>query len=304
MVPALTATSMLRDRARRPQLAVLLTLWGPVVLLALFAGRFWISAYHRTLVGINMALVVATYAVLLVVAAALAEVVETLNGRTPPGPTGAPIATAVRRWFGLLSWAALLVQAIYTAAFLLSPVNLLSRVVEEAFLIGALASYLRFAMIARRHPNGVVWTARVDLIERVLVASAITTLVALLLRQTGVVPPWVDLSLVYPALVVVLALPVTRMLRAVLDSASTDGPATSPLNASSDLEFFERMARELGLSAREVEVLKLVMVGMPTRDMARKLAVSEKTVRNHVSALYRKTETRNRVELVRVFEPA
>jgi len=51
------------------------------------------------------------------------------------------------------------------------------------------------------------------------------------------------------------------------------------------------------LSRRELEVLLLVSQGRNNREIAKLLAVSEKTVRNHVSSLLEKLNLSNRVEL-------
>jgi len=51
------------------------------------------------------------------------------------------------------------------------------------------------------------------------------------------------------------------------------------------------------LTAREREVLKLVGEGCSNREVARQLTISEDTVKHHVSSLFDKTGTSNRVEL-------
>jgi two-component system response regulator DevR len=51
------------------------------------------------------------------------------------------------------------------------------------------------------------------------------------------------------------------------------------------------------LSGRELEVLSLVSQGKTNREIARALALSEKTVRNHVSSLLEKLGMNNRIEL-------
>ncbi|MBN1139375.1 MAG: response regulator transcription factor [Anaerolineae bacterium] len=51
-----------------------------------------------------------------------------------------------------------------------------------------------------------------------------------------------------------------------------------------------------GLSRREAEVLKLVAAGLSNRDIAERLALSESTVARHVSSIFAKTATDNRVE--------
>ncbi|MDH4197684.1 MAG: LuxR C-terminal-related transcriptional regulator, partial [Candidatus Aminicenantes bacterium] len=53
-----------------------------------------------------------------------------------------------------------------------------------------------------------------------------------------------------------------------------------------------------GLTAREQEILRLVLQGATNKDIERKLFVSASTVRNHIYNIYRKLGVRNRLELV------
>ena len=53
-----------------------------------------------------------------------------------------------------------------------------------------------------------------------------------------------------------------------------------------------------GLTAREVEVLKMIASGMPNKRIAYKLGISEKTVRNHISHIYEKLEIYDRSQAV------
>ncbi|TME25631.1 MAG: response regulator transcription factor [Chloroflexi bacterium] len=53
-----------------------------------------------------------------------------------------------------------------------------------------------------------------------------------------------------------------------------------------------------GLTAREVEILKLLAVGQANKQIARRLAISEKTVRNHVSHMYEKLHIYDRSQAV------
>lgn len=50
------------------------------------------------------------------------------------------------------------------------------------------------------------------------------------------------------------------------------------------------------LTAREVDVLRLVALGMNSSEVAYQLGMSEKTVRNHLSSLYRKLDVTNRTQ--------
>jgi DNA-binding NarL/FixJ family response regulator len=53
-----------------------------------------------------------------------------------------------------------------------------------------------------------------------------------------------------------------------------------------------------GLTAREVEILKLVAMGLANKQIAYRLKVSEKTVRNHISNMYEKLGIQGRSQAV------
>jgi DNA-binding CsgD family transcriptional regulator len=53
------------------------------------------------------------------------------------------------------------------------------------------------------------------------------------------------------------------------------------------------------LSDRELQVIELVAAGLTNQDIAEKLEISKRTVDNHISNILQKTETDNRVALVR-----
>jgi DNA-binding NarL/FixJ family response regulator len=53
-----------------------------------------------------------------------------------------------------------------------------------------------------------------------------------------------------------------------------------------------------GLTAREVEILKLLATGLANKQIARRLHISEKTVRNHVSHMYEKLQIFDRSQAV------
>ena len=53
-----------------------------------------------------------------------------------------------------------------------------------------------------------------------------------------------------------------------------------------------------GLSARELEILRLIAEGTRNAQIASRLQISDKTVRNHVSRLYRKLAVSDRSQAV------
>jgi DNA-binding NarL/FixJ family response regulator len=54
-----------------------------------------------------------------------------------------------------------------------------------------------------------------------------------------------------------------------------------------------------GLTAREVETLRLLADGMSNRDIARNLVISESTAANHVRSIFLKTGATNRTQAAR-----
>ena len=50
------------------------------------------------------------------------------------------------------------------------------------------------------------------------------------------------------------------------------------------------------LTKRELEVLKLLAVGMYNKEIAEKLNISERTVKNHVSNIFKKLEVTDRTQ--------
>ena len=56
---------------------------------------------------------------------------------------------------------------------------------------------------------------------------------------------------------------------------------------------------QISLSEREIQVVELVASGLTNQEIAEKLEISKRTVDNHISNILTKTETDNRVALVR-----
>jgi DNA-binding NarL/FixJ family response regulator len=73
-------------------------------------------------------------------------------------------------------------------------------------------------------------------------------------------------------------------------------PQTAAANSSAD-KTAGRPGRPL-ISGREYEVLRAVCDGLPNKDLARRLGISESTVKNHLSNIYRRTKVTGRTQLV------
>jgi DNA-binding CsgD family transcriptional regulator len=90
------------------------------------------------------------------------------------------------------------------------------------------------------------------------------------------------------------AAPLLEQIQALATSAGvplrTAGPATA-----------EAPPPIPGLTARENEILRLVVAGHTYREIARTLVISEKTVSAHISSMLRKTSTTSRTELAQKY---
>ena len=58
------------------------------------------------------------------------------------------------------------------------------------------------------------------------------------------------------------------------------------------------MSKLEGLTKREVEILQLLALGWSTSSIAKKLLISEKTVRKHLEHIYRKLKIHSHIEAV------
>ena len=55
---------------------------------------------------------------------------------------------------------------------------------------------------------------------------------------------------------------------------------------------------QIALSAREMEIIDLVAGGLTNQEIAERLTISKRTVDNHVSNMFTKTGSKNRVALL------
>ncbi|MGH2801202.1 MAG: response regulator transcription factor, partial [Thermoleophilaceae bacterium] len=78
-------------------------------------------------------------------------------------------------------------------------------------------------------------------------------------------------------------------LRGEVEAGRLDGEAVDAvLSAAGHPQKTRKRAWPAGLTTREVEVLRLVARGLPTRAIATQLVISPKTVEHHVGHLYAK----------------
>ena len=94
--------------------------------------------------------------------------------------------------------------------------------------------------------------------------------------------------------------------QAVLDEAvqrrlvaALTGPSDARVLADADDRAAAPVAAPNGLTAREVEVLRLIAAGKSNPEIARELFVSEATVKTHINHVFAKTGARDRAQAVR-----
>lgn len=78
---------------------------------------------------------------------------------------------------------------------------------------------------------------------------------------------------------------------------------TAPDIANRVMQLLEKQNPDKGqhendLTAREMQMIELIARGMVAKEIAHLLAISEKTVRNHISSIYRKLEIYDRSQVV------
>ena len=79
-------------------------------------------------------------------------------------------------------------------------------------------------------------------------------------------------------------------------AANGDRPM-SPRLATAMLDEAKKMDEGI-VSAREEEVLQLVADGLGTTEIAERMFISQKTVKNHLAAIYQKLDARDRTQAV------
>jgi HD-GYP domain-containing protein (c-di-GMP phosphodiesterase class II) len=86
-----------------------------------------------------------------------------------------------------------------------------------------------------------------------------------------------------------------RQLRGEVRSGRLEGAAVEAVLEAAGHRVRRRREGPAGLTAREVEVLRLVAHGLSTKEIAARLAMSPKTAGNHIEHIYSKIDATNRV---------
>lgn len=91
---------------------------------------------------------------------------------------------------------------------------------------------------------------------------------------------------------------VTEMVQAVRKTAAGEAVLSPHVTERLLIDFRERHEDKTGLSARETEVLRLVGDGLSNTEIARRMFLSESTVRTYLERLIDKLHLRNRAEAI------
>jgi DNA-binding CsgD family transcriptional regulator len=83
-------------------------------------------------------------------------------------------------------------------------------------------------------------------------------------------------------------------MRAEVHDGRLDADCVEAVLAAAGHRVSRRTAGPAGLTAREIDVLRLIARGMSTKDVAERLGISRKTVSNHVEHIYTKIGASNR----------
>jgi HD-GYP domain-containing protein (c-di-GMP phosphodiesterase class II) len=86
-----------------------------------------------------------------------------------------------------------------------------------------------------------------------------------------------------------------KTLRAEVRAGRLDGDAVEAVLDAAGHRVMRRREGPAGLTVREVEVLRLVALGLSTKQIAEKLSMSPKTAGNHIEHIYSKIDANNRV---------
>jgi DNA-binding CsgD family transcriptional regulator len=86
----------------------------------------------------------------------------------------------------------------------------------------------------------------------------------------------------------------TPKLAAIIADVTEDREATSTDSVPASVEV------RVALTARELEVLRLVVQGLTNKEITVRMDISESAVKNTLQHLFAKTEVRTRGQLVRV----
>jgi len=155
-----------------------------------------------------------------------------------------------------------------------------------------------FAQIAKTNPDVIVVDINLpdgnglDIVKWVRSISSQTAIIVLTLNESD---EYVLASMSAGASAFVQkAAPLSELI------ASIDHALESPLTFSArDIAgAMRRCKNTFGLSQRELQILSQLYKGLPMKDFADSLFITESTLKTHLSSIYRKLEVKNRVQAI------
>ena len=86
----------------------------------------------------------------------------------------------------------------------------------------------------------------------------------------------------------------------VVKEVPVEIPIEVPVPAREPFVFNQTHLQQLGITARELEILQLIAGGLSNREIAERLFVSENTVKTHSSRLFDKLSAKRRTQAVQI----
>jgi two-component system, NarL family, response regulator LiaR len=106
-------------------------------------------------------------------------------------------------------------------------------------------------------------------------------------------------ALLFSAIGIWLGLKLTRTRETIVTrEVHVPVPVEVPVPVSGPFQRNEARVEQLGITARELEILEAIAAGWSTREIAERLFVSENTVKTHTARLFDKLSARRRTQAV------
>ena len=105
------------------------------------------------------------------------------------------------------------------------------------------------------------------------------------------------IALLFAALGIWLGLKLTRT-RETIVTREVHIPVEVPVPVAGPFQRNDARVEQLGITARELEILEAIAAGLSTREIAERLFVSENTVKTHTARLFDKLSARRRTQAV------
>ena len=173
------------------------------------------------------------------------------------------------------------------SAFLLNNVISSSAMMSLGYFFMSFLSLYRYVSlvdISYDHPQYLPWVGFGLMISRV--AEGLTALLMMLF----------PLSLTLHVIVTLLFYSPLAVIAIITDNIKYSS------NNLTEIQHITKLCERYGLTSREQEICELILQNSSDDEIANKLFISKPTVRFHISNVLKKTNTKSRVEIKRLFE--